>query len=242
MWLWTISWRKLKIGLVLGALVALMAVSMPDTRTDMPVLSYGLAGRTVVIDAGHGGYDPGAIGRETKTPEKKITLEISQRLAKLASQAGAMVVMTRTEDAGLSDEGFQGKLIERKRQDLARRVEKALRVKPDIYISIHGNADPSPRWHGAQTFYYYGSPGSKQLATCIQDEMVRILGNNNRKAKEAVFFIMERTTMPTVTVEVGFLSNPEEEKLLTDDLYQSKVAYSIFSGTVKYFATREETQ
>ncbi|MGE5417872.1 MAG: N-acetylmuramoyl-L-alanine amidase [Acidobacteriota bacterium] len=242
MWLWTISWRKLKIGLVLGALVILMAVSMPSDKSEMPVLSYGLAGRTIVIDAGHGGYDPGAIGRQTKIPEKKITLAISQRLAKLASQAGAMVVMARTEDAGLSDEGFQGKLIERKRQDLARRVEKALRVKPDVYISIHGNADPSPRWHGAQTFYYFGSPPSKQLATCIQDEMVRILGNNNRKAKEAVFFIMERTNMPTVTVEVGFLSNPDEEKLLIDELYQSKVAYSIFSGTVKYFATREETK
>lgn len=233
--LWTVSRKTLRMTMVVVGLIALLGARAyfsedPHTST----LSYGVAGKVVVIDPGHGGSDSGAKGRTIDVPEKVITLGISKRLAKMLSQAGAMVALTRTSDADLSDEGFQGSLLERKRQDLARRVDKAHRLNADIYVSIHTNADPSPRWHGAQTFYHCNSPQSRKLAHCIQGEMVRILGNNNRKAKEGAYFVMEKTRMPAVIVEVGFISNPEEEKLLNDELYQSKVAYAVFSGIAKY--------
>jgi N-acetylmuramoyl-L-alanine amidase len=241
LWWWTISWKKLRIALVIVSLLFLSGSCVfLRNEPDLSTMSYGVAGKIIAIDPGHGGIDPGTIGRITKVQEKDITLKVARKLADNLSRAGALVVMTRTGDADLSDKGFQGKLIERKRQDLSRRVEKAHRLKADMFISIHTNADPSPQWHGAQTFYYGNSPTSKRLAECIQDELVRILGNNNRKAKSGAYFVMEKTQMPAVIVEIGFLSHPEEEKLLIDELYQSKVAYAIMAGIVKY--TSEEVR
>lgn len=233
--LWMISRRTLQMTVVVVGLITLIGASVylsedPNAST----LSYGVASKIIVIDPGHGGTDSGAKGRTLETPEKVITLDISRRLARTLGQGGAMVMMTRTTDADLSDEGFKGSLLERKRQDLARRVEKAHCLNADMYISIHTNADPSPRWHGAQTFYHCNSTQSRKLANCIQSEMVNVLGNNNRKAKDGVYFVMEKTKMPAVIVEVGFISNPEEERMLNDELYQSKVAYAIYSGIVKY--------
>ena len=236
MWWWTLSWRRIKIGLAVAAMLGLLTVRIyADAMPDLAVLSYGIAGKIIVVDPGHGGMDSGAIGRQTRVQEKEITLAISQRLAQSLSQAGAMVVMTREADVDLC-EGVEGSLLTKKRHDLSQRVAKAEKVKADLFLSIHTNADPSPRWYGAQTFYYANSEESRRLAICIQDELVRILGNNNRKAKEGVFFVMEKTTMPTVIVEVGFISNPREEQLLSDPLYQSRIAYAILSGLVKYSA------
>ena len=236
MWFWTISGKRLRLGLVLAAMVALGALRiMTGIESETPVLSYGIAGMKIVVDPGHGGVDSGAIGRKTGVKEKDITLAISKKLARTLSQAGAMVVLTRETDTDLS--GTEGdSLLEKKRIDLARRVAMAEEIEADMYLSIHTNADPSPRWHGAQTFYYSKSPEGERLAKCIQAELVRILGNNNRKAKEGVFFIMEKTTMPTLIIEVGFISNPDEEMLLGDDIYQTKIAHGILSGIVKYSA------
>ncbi|MGI6550441.1 MAG: N-acetylmuramoyl-L-alanine amidase CwlD [Syntrophomonadales bacterium] len=231
---WTLSWRKTKVFLVVAAMLALLAGRLyAGAEPDISTLSYGIAGQVIVVDPGHGGIDSGAVGRQTKTPEKEITLAISKKLARALSQAGAMVVMTRETDTDLSGD-MQGSLIQKKRRDLSQRVAIAEEVDADLYLSIHTNADPSPRWYGAQTFYYANSPQSKVLANCIQDEMVRILGNNKRKAKEGVFYIMEKTTMPTVIIEVGFISNPREERMLMDELYQTRIAYAIMSGLVKY--------
>ncbi len=197
-----------------------------------PVLSYGLASKVIAVDPGHGGYDPGAWRGDLM--EKDITLPISKRLREHLVQAGANVVMLREVDKDLAGEGFKGSLKERKRQDLKARAEEANKNKADIYISIHCNADPSPRWYGAQTFYSAKSEESKLMAECVQDELVRILGNTKRKAKSGSFFITDRTEMPTVIVEVGFLSHPGEAKLLNDPAYQNKLAYAIFSGIANY--------
>ncbi|MGE5372698.1 MAG: N-acetylmuramoyl-L-alanine amidase [Solirubrobacterales bacterium] len=236
----TISRKRLSLvtSIVLMTVFSAGIWAAHSEGNEVMVLSYSLAGRSVVIDPGHGGIDPGTIGRTTGMPEKDLTLAISRRLGTMLGQGGAMVTLTREDDRDLSD-GTRGKLIERKRQDLARRVERAQKVKGEIYISVHGNADPSPQWRGAQTFYYANSPASKALAESIQQELITVLGKNNRKAKEGVFFVMERSTMPAVTVEVGFMSNPEEERLLADPAYQSKVAYAIYAGIVKYFSEKE---
>lgn len=235
MW-WTLSWKKVKIFLVAAAMLILLTGRIyAGAQSDVTALSYGIAGKTIVVDPGHGGIDSGAIGRQTKVPEKDITLAIAKKLARALSQAGAMVVMTRETDTDLAGD-FEGTLLEKKRHDLSRRVAKAEQVEADIFLSIHTNADPSPRWYGAQTFYYANSPESQLLANCIQDELVRILGNNKRKAKEGAFYIMENATMPTVIIEVGFISNPREEQLLMDELYQNRIAYAILSGVIKYSA------
>lgn len=199
---------------------------------DQPVLSYSLVNHVIVVDAGHGGYDPGAIG-PGKNVEKDITLAISLKLSELLSQAGALVINTRETDGDLAGENFSGSLLERKRKDLAARVALAEENQADLYISIHTNADVSPRWSGAQTFYSPNSEKSKKIAVAVQDELTRILGNTTRKAKTGSYYITDKTKMTAVIVEVGFLSNPKEEKLLISSDYQDKIAYAIFSGIAK---------
>ena len=218
-------------------LAAINAVKV-QSPIRLPAMSYVIAGQVIVVDAGHGGIDPGAsrYGYE----EKDITLAISKKLVRYLEQAGARTVNLRTSDDDLCGDDFSGKIRERKRQDLALRVEEAEKAQADLYISIHVNADVSPRWSGAQTFYKAGQEDSKRTAIAIQDELIRIIGNNKREAKTGSYYILDRASMPIVIVEVGFLSNLREAKLLVTDEYQEKIAYAIFSGIAKSLLPKEK--
>ncbi len=219
------------LAIILLPLLCFWGVNLSNPHEQV-VLSYTLTNHIIVVDAGHGGFDPGAIG-PGKNVEKDITLAISRKLAGLLSQSGALVVTIRDEDVDLAGENFSGSLLERKRKDLAARVAIAEENKADIFISIHTNADVSPRWSGAQTFYNGNSEQAKKIAITIQDELTTMLGNTNRKAKTGNYYVTNKTEMAAVIVEVGFLSNPKEEKLLSSDEYQEKVALAIFSGIAK---------
>ncbi len=220
--------KKWTVTVFLGVL-CIMAVLGADTG-EKEVLSYGLANKIIVVDAGHGGADPGAV--RGNYIEKDITLPVSQKLADYLSQAGALIIMLREDDHDLAEDP-QASIAQRKRSDLKRRVEIANQAQADLYISIHANADPSPRWSGAQTFYLPSSERSKVVAVMIQDELSRILGNTNRKAKPGSYYILSRSEMPSVIVEIGFISNPREARQLSEEEYQSKLAYAIFSGIAK---------
>ncbi len=223
--------RRLRVGkaIIFLSILCIMAVLGADTG-EKEVLSYGLANKIIVVDAGHGGTDPGAV--RGNYIEKDITLQVSKKLADYLSQAGALVIMLREDDRELAEDP-QASIAERKRSDLKRRVEIANEAQADLYISIHTNADPSPRWSGAQTFYLADSERSKVAAVMIQDELKRLLGNTDRKAKPGSYYILSRTEMPSVIVEMGFISNPREAQQLSDDQYQSKLAYAVFSGIAK---------
>lgn len=197
--------------------------------------SWALANRVVVVDPGHGGIDPGAVG-PAGTREKDITLAISLRLKQLLDQAGAVVVMTRESDTDL---GTPGKSLgERKREDLDRRIGLCHERGGEIYLGIQANAFGT-RWTGAQTFYDPRSEESRQLAEAIQEELRRILANTNRRAKALDAYILRHLIIPAVIVEVGFLSNPAEEQLLNDPYYQQKLALAIYSGVVQYLAHQQ---
>lgn len=200
---------------------------------NVDAISWRVANRVIVIDPGHGGIDPGAIG-QAGTLEKDVVLEISKKLKSMLSQAGAVVVMTRETDRDLSDPA--GSLSARKLQDLGRRVELANSRKADLYLGIHANSFPSPIWRGAQTFYQQGQDDAKKLAQCIQRELRQVLKNTDREAKAGDYFVNRNTRMSSVIVEVGFFSNHEEEKLLNDPVYQHKVAWAIYAGLAKYLA------
>ena len=203
----------------------------------LPVFSgrsqYGISGRTIVIDAGHGGIDPGAVSAKGVL-EKDITLGIASKLEILLKRAAVFVVMVRHSDYDLADSS-ELNLLNRKRQDLSRRVAIAEEANADLYISIHANYFPSPIWSGAQTFYYEGFEEDQKLAKIIQAELVRHLGPNHRLAKGGDFRVLRDTSMPAVLVEVGFLSNPKEADLLKEDSYQARVAEAIFSGILRYY-------
>ncbi|NLY89157.1 MAG: hypothetical protein GX085_06000 [Firmicutes bacterium] len=206
-------------------------------RTIVPLPGV-VAGKKVVIDAGHGGRDPGAVGRSGLT-EKEITLDIALRLRRLFSRVGVYVVMTREKDLDYGETGDLSRGT-RKSRDLAHRIGLANQSGADLLLSIHVNSFPQSIWSGAQCFYEAGSPESKELAVAIQDELAARLGPNRRRPVAADYLILKATRMPAVTVEVGFISNPREEKLLADTAYREQVAEAIFAGTVAYFLHKRE--
>ena len=124
------------------------------------------------------------------------------------------------------------------------RVEKARLLGGNILLSIHMNAHLSPKWYGAQVFYHKNSKDGEKLAELIQEELVRILDKDNkRQAKKASnYYILEKSNeigIIAVIIEVGFLSNPQEEHRLSDDKYQEKAAWAIFTGLMRYLFESE---
>jgi N-acetylmuramoyl-L-alanine amidase len=215
---------------ILLIIVCFVATAIP-TKPETPVFSYGVANMVIVIDPGHGGIDLGATREDVI--EETINLEIGQKLANYLSQAGAIVIMLRGNDSDLAGDEFTGTIRERKQKDMATRMQKANEAGADLFISIHTNAVPSPGWSGAQAFYNPNSEKSKLIAGLIQEELKRVLKNTNRTAGAGNYYVLKNSTMPAVLVEVGFLSNPREAQLLTDNEYQLKVAYAIFAGIAR---------
>lgn len=195
-------------------------------------MSWVVANKVVVVDPGHGGPDGGGSG-PSGILEKEITLQFANNVARYFSQAGSAVILTREKDTDLSSDGKT--LRQRKVEDLKNRVRLATENNASAYLSIHTNSFGST-WSGAQVFYSPDSEASKALAESIQSEITRLINNTTRKAKTLSPYILRNLDMPAVIIEVGFLSNPKEEKLLLDENYQQKMAYAIYAGTVKFFA------
>jgi len=183
--------------------------------------------KVVVIDAGHGGPDPGKPGKYGKD-EDELNLEIAQKLRELIEESGGIVVMTREDDT-LSDSSLS--------KDLKNRVVKANEVIADVLISIHLNSFSQSKYKGAQVFYQNNSEKGKLLAELIQQELRNTLDpDNDRMAKSSnSYYLLRNAKMPAVIVECGFMSNPEEEKLLNDEKYQYKIAWAIYKGLIHYF-------
>ena len=185
----------------------------------------------VVVDAGHGGNDPGKVGANGAL-EKDINLAVAARLAALLEQADVKAVMTRTQDAGLYDAGAAQKKV----QDMKRRIELMEKTEPDIVVSIHQNSYDGASVSGAQVFYYTGSEEGKKLADTLQAQLVSGLDPKNRREAKAndSYYLLRKTSRPIVIAECGFLSNPREEELLCDPDYQEKVAWQLHLGILRY--------
>lgn len=182
---------------------------------------------TIVLDAGHGGWDPGKTGTTGKN-EKELNLAVVEKLADYLEMGGAKVILTREKDDALG----AGKKV-----DMAERKRIANESDADILVSIHQNAFPSARAKGAQVFYHNSSGNGKMLAECVQENLrSRVDGSNTRQAKENKdYYILRTTEIPAVIVECGFLSNAEEERMLNDAAYQEKLAWAIYCGILDYF-------
>lgn len=180
---------------------------------------------TVIIDAGHGGIDSGAVGVDNIT-EKDINLEITKKLEQLLNIANVKVILTRTEDILLNSEGAP----KRKASDLSNRVRIAQKYPDAIFISIHMNTYPQEKYKGMQVFYSPNNISSANLADIIKKNNQKYLQPaNNREIKRGKdIFILERTNNCAVLVECGFLTNYEEAHLLTTDEYQNKLSKILF--------------
>lgn len=195
--------------------------------------------RVIVIDAGHGGRDGGAIGRNG-TVEKNINLEIAKKLKAYIEENGDTCVMIREIDEGLYSEYKTGET--KKSQDMKKRKEIIREYNADALISIHLNSFPQAQYYGAQVFYPRGDKESEILAKYTQEELVKTLNRNNKRVEKSTdnYYIILNNDIPSVLVECGFLSNPEEEKLLSNDEYQSKIAWAIYCGVMRYFTSLKQ--
>lgn len=180
--------------------------------------------QVIVLDAGHGGSDPGKIGVHEEK-EKEIALKVEKMLKKKKIK----VIMTRTDDQMLDDQSDAGQKV----RDLRERVRKINGEKPVFAVSIHQNSYPDAGIHGAQVFYYRHSAESEQAAKTMQEALRAADIGNTRQAKaNDTYYLLKRTEVPIIIVECGFLSNPEEAKKLTTPEYQDDVAKAIVNGIV----------
>ena len=187
----------------------------------------------LVVDAGHGGMDGGAVGNEG-TLEKDINLKVAMYLKEIAEKNGKQVIMTRTEDTSLHTTD-SAKIRNQKRSDLENRRQILQNNNTGIFVSIHMNKYESADVKGAQVFYA-NNDQSRNLANKIQTSLINGLADGNKRvAKPAPsnLYIFKGCNSTAVVVECGFLSCPEEEKLLATEEYQKKLAQCIYDGIYK---------
>ena len=186
---------------------------------------------TVVIDPGHGGFDPGKVGCDG-TLEKDINLEIALQLKEILETEKITVLMTREEDKAVGSK--EGEVS--KKQDMSARVELINTSEADLAVSIHQNSFTEESSKGAQVFYHTGSTEGAALARLIQEEIKCVLqdGNHRMEKSDNSYYMLKKTSCPLVIVECGFLSNYEETALLKEETYQKKIAEGIAGGIIKY--------
>lgn len=192
----------------------------------------------IIIDPGHGGEDGGAVGHNGIV-EKNINLKISLALRDVLQLLGYETIMTRENDKAIYDKDSKG-LKQKKRSDLRNRLSIIHKnsERNSIFLSIHQNKFPNEKYSGSQIFYSKNNPLSETLASCIKDSIVNSLQpENDREIKEATskIFLLNKSEIPSVTVECGFLSNKEEAQKLNDESYQRKIALCTASGINDYF-------
>lgn len=199
----------------------------------LSAVSYAGAQRSsyyIVLDAGHGGIDPGVLGSGSGVKESDVNLKIVQKLQSLFADAGFGVVLTRKNQGGLYGLPTQGY----KRRDMEKRREIIQKAQPNLVISVHQNNFLADRTrYGGQVFFREGDENSVAFAKCIQFRLNSLSGRDV-SALKGDFFMLECTDAPSVLVECGFLSNAREEQLLITDEYQNKIAEAIFQGTIAY--------
>lgn len=239
-----IEWYKrrkrtqLKRGLIFGFIGMLLFLGGVGWKLLYPheqkSWSWTVGNQTILIDAGHGGVDPGAVGKTSL--EKDITLAVSKRLKALVLQAGGKPVMVREDDVDL---GTAQGLLKRKREDLAQRIQLANDRQADVYLSIHVNSSTKEKLTGPQVFYYEDSQEGKLLAQNIQTQLNLIAGGKRIAKGNQELFILKKADRAAVMIELGFLSNPEEEQKLNDPDYQQMLAVAVYQGLANYLGTSQ---
>lgn len=225
---------RLRICLLIVLAITLTGLIGSPARQPVAVVEGQgtLAGLTVALDPGHGGYDGGARARDSGVWEKVTTLEIALAVEKELISRGASVVLTRREDICLSEGDTASK--QRKRADLKARMDVAATAGADILLSIHLNEYRSRKESGPQVFYQKGGDAGRLLAGILQQALIDGLKpQKERKAMAGDYYVL-RSAIPSALVECGFLSNPEEEKLLLSPAYHQKIAVALADGLEDY--------
>jgi len=219
-------------------LVCSMQFSITDEETTVETSSLPVSGKVIVVDAGHGVPDEGAES-SNGTTEAESNLKIALKLQNLLEQSGSTVILTRSDENAIYDINSTT-LKQKKISDIHNRVKIGNESSADIFVSIHLNKIPESQYDGWQTFYKAGNANGQKLAVSIQNSLNNAIDRENNRVAKTIdnVYIIKHVEIPTTIVECGFLSNPEEEKLLLDDTYQDKLAWGIYNGIIGYFNTK----
>ncbi len=216
---------------VLGFAAIFLCGVIDEKNRVYDAVAIPIANKVIVLDAGHGGFDAGASANGIE--EKAVNLAVTKYLAGYIEQGGGVAVLTRKEDVSTAEANTMG--FSAKKSDLAARKNLPQTSGADVFVSIHMNKFPQTQYKGAQVFY---CDKGKELGEEIQASLLEVLNDGNtRKAKktDGGIFILKDTSVPSVIVECGFLSNPQEAELLKQEAYQKKMAWGIYLGLVRYF-------
>lgn len=229
--------RVLAVMVLMGFLV-LSVVFYSRTYSQVSAAISNISGTQtklkVVIDPGHGGNDPGGIG-VSGVLEKDVNLSVALFLKANLESQGMEVIMTRDTDKALySSESSTNK----KKEDLAKRIEIITETNPDFVLCIHQNIFTDAKYSGAQVFYYQESEESARLAACLQAQLIAGVDPDNTRVPKSNmnYYMLKNSPVPIVIVECGFLTNAEEEAKLGTEEYQRKLAWNIYLGTMQYLA------
>lgn len=221
--------KKRLVCFFVGFLVTILVVvflTMQSRKVNTTSL-----GLSIVIDAGHGGIDGGAVG-VNGTEESRVNLDFAIELKNICEQAGFNVIMTRPTMDGLYSPLAQNK----KRSEMEKREEIINNSKANLVVSIHQNSFPLPSLCGAQVFYKNGSEGGKHLAENIQNSLKKGEIQTRGSATIGDYYVLNCTDLPAVLVECGFLSNPQEEMLLCQSEYRKKFCEQLFCGILEFYS------
>ncbi len=229
--------KRNRIVACVAALIAVAAAAVgfyeinSQNTSSLPISS-----RVVILDAGHGGADGGAVGSDG-TAEKDLNLQVALKTQALLEQSGCTVFMTRSEDISLSTPEDDEKR-QRKTADLNNRKKMVEEYGVEAFVSIHMNTFPDPQYGGTQVFYAKTPQNSKKLAECIQQEVAAFDPENTRVAKDGTngIYVLQETNVPSVVVECGFLSNSKDLERLKTEEYQNELANAVFCGITKFFS------
>lgn len=222
--------RKIELFMILfllmGAIIASWKLSELTANVSKEEKKAKKDQVVIVVDPGHGGEDPGKVGINDVL-EKDLNLQIAKKVKKLLEEAGIKIVMTRTND----------KVPDAKKEDLNQRVQLINETKPKLALCIHQNSYPDAKIKGAQVFYHTITPEAEDVASIVQEQLRTVDPTNTRQIKENdTYFMLKNTQVPTIIVECGFLTNPDEAAKLTQEDYQDQLAQAICEGVVKWLS------
>lgn len=212
------------------------------TEDDIAIESNDVNVPLIIIDAGHGGMDGGAVSADG-TQEQYLNLDIALKMNEYLTSLGYKTLLTRKDDNSLHDADADS-IREQKVSDIHNRF-KIIEENPDsIFVSVHQNYFTQSQYSGTQVFYSPNNPLSESLANCIQSSVVESLQpDNTRKIKksDSSIYLLYNSEIPTVLVECGFLSNAEETEKLKDEEYRQQMAQAVCKGIIKYLSAEESS-
>lgn len=217
------KWVLSVVAVVLAVPLVTGLFSIKNTSSPKPEY-------TIVIDAGHGGRDGGAVGK-SGVSESQLNLDYALTLKDIALEFGFGVILTRSDMSGLYDENAPNK----KRSEMERRRQIINESGGDLVVSLHMNSFPLPSCRGAYVFYGKGSESGFELAKSVQGSLCQTIEYARDYVTVGDYFVLNYSNIPAVLVECGFVSNEEEEQLLLNKEYRHKFCYSLFAGILNYF-------